>query len=241
MLASVAWAITTLASKLCSSIAFSPDNSRGAAPTRLNFLTSRDFTPHPRQFPGVETHEKEGYNACSFVQVSTVRCQPAHCDFPGCFSSRSGYLRHSAETWHVSESLFTSPLTSQPSFHILSNFKDSKHLPAVSLPSHNIANWSVIFLPSFQEANGSKKKKDTAAVDKKFFIQLLRLIKIIIPGAFTPEVYTRSGLVYNPLISDLCLSPVSLKVGYLVLVAVLLVTRTYADVWLIQNGTAIEE
>ena len=30
------------------------------------------------------------------------------------------------------------------------------------------------------------------------------------------------------------------QVGYLLLIAVMLVSRTYADVWMIQNGTAIE-
>lgn len=87
-----------------------------------------------------------------------------------------------------------------------------------------------------QKSNGNKKKKDTAAVDGKFFAQLLRLIKIIIPGAFTPEVQTKA----SPQQSSVQSVADSLKVGYLLLVAVLLVTRTYADVWLIQNGTAIE-
>lgn len=74
-------------------------------------------------------------------------------------------------------------------------FKESRHLPSKS---------------------SGQSKSDGAAVDTKFFIQLLKLIKIIIPGAFTAEV------------------------GYLLLVAVMLISRTYADVWLIQNGTAIE-
>ena len=30
------------------------------------------------------------------------------------------------------------------------------------------------------------------------------------------------------------------QVGYLLMIAVMLVSRTYADVWMIQNGTAIE-
>lgn len=30
------------------------------------------------------------------------------------------------------------------------------------------------------------------------------------------------------------------QVGYLLLVALMLVLRTYADVWMIQNGTSIE-
>jgi ATP-binding cassette subfamily D (ALD) protein 3 len=72
-------------------------------------------------------------------------------------------------------------------------FKDSKHLPS-----------------------STKSKSERAAVDARFFSQLLKLIKIIIPGLFTPEV------------------------GYLLMIAVMLVFRTYADVWMIQNGTAIE-
>ena len=46
--------------------------------------------------------------------------------------------------------------------------------------------------------------------------RLARLLKIIVPGVLTPEV------------------------GYLLLVAAMLVVRTYCDVWMIQNGTAIE-
>jgi hypothetical protein len=30
------------------------------------------------------------------------------------------------------------------------------------------------------------------------------------------------------------------QTGYMVLIAVMLVTRTYCDVWMIQNGTMIE-
>ena len=40
--------------------------------------------------------------------------------------------------------------------------------------------------------------------------------------------------------SMLHLTSVPLQVGYLLLVAVMLVLRTYADVWMIQNGTAVE-
>lgn len=76
-----------------------------------------------------------------------------------------------------------------------SKFKDNKHLPSKT---------------------AGKSKGERANVDAKFFSQLWRMIKIIIPGPFSSEV------------------------GYLVLVAVMLVSRTYADVWLIQNGTAIE-
>lgn len=38
-----------------------------------------------------------------------------------------------------------------------------------------------------QKSTGGKKS-DRAAVDAKFFIKLIRLLKIIVPGLFTPEV-----------------------------------------------------
>ncbi|XP_074642517.1 ATP-binding cassette sub-family D member 3-like isoform X2 [Tubulanus polymorphus] len=60
------------------------------------------------------------------------------------------------------------------------------------------------------------QKKEKAAVDGIFFRRLLRILKIIVPGWFTPET------------------------GYLVVVAATLVARTYCDIWMIQNGTAIE-
>ncbi|XP_073227312.1 ATP-binding cassette sub-family D member 3-like [Porites lutea] len=60
------------------------------------------------------------------------------------------------------------------------------------------------------------QKKEKAAVDAVFFRKLLRILKIIIPGWLSPET------------------------GYLVLVALSLIARTYCDVWMIHNGTAIE-
>eukprot|EP01090_Pellita_catalonica_P005822 TRINITY_DN16046_c0_g1_i1.p1 TRINITY_DN16046_c0_g1~~TRINITY_DN16046_c0_g1_i1.p1 ORF type:complete len:695 (-),score=116.17 TRINITY_DN16046_c0_g1_i1:46-2130(-) len=63
-----------------------------------------------------------------------------------------------------------------------------------------------------------KKKKNPprVAVDSIFFWRLWKLIKIIVPGPLTPEM------------------------GYILLVAVTLLVRTYCDVWMLKNGTAIE-
>ncbi|KAF6025465.1 ABCD3 [Bugula neritina] len=59
-------------------------------------------------------------------------------------------------------------------------------------------------------------KRDKAAVDGVFFRRIMAILKILVPGWFTPEM------------------------GYLILVACSLMARTYCDVWMIQNGTAIE-
>uniref|UniRef100_A0AAQ5ZWL1 ATP-binding cassette sub-family D member 3 n=1 Tax=Amphiprion ocellaris TaxID=80972 RepID=A0AAQ5ZWL1_AMPOC len=59
-------------------------------------------------------------------------------------------------------------------------------------------------------------KKDRAAVDKVFFLRILRILRIMVPRFFCMET------------------------GYLILIATMLVTRTYCDVWMIQNGTMIE-
>ncbi|XP_059183075.1 ATP-binding cassette sub-family D member 3a [Centropristis striata] len=59
-------------------------------------------------------------------------------------------------------------------------------------------------------------KKDRAAVDKVFFLRIFRLLGIMVPKFFCKET------------------------GYLVLIAAMLVARTYCDVWMIQNGTMIE-
>uniref|UniRef100_A0A671P3Q5 ATP-binding cassette sub-family D member 3-like n=1 Tax=Sinocyclocheilus anshuiensis TaxID=1608454 RepID=A0A671P3Q5_9TELE len=64
-----------------------------------------------------------------------------------------------------------------------------------------------------REING---KKDRAAVDKLFFIRISRIVRIMVPRLFCKETW------------------------YLFLIAVMLVTRTYCDVWMIQNGTMIE-
>nr|XP_046211404.1 ATP-binding cassette sub-family D member 3-like [Oncorhynchus gorbuscha] len=59
-------------------------------------------------------------------------------------------------------------------------------------------------------------KKDRAAVDHVFFLRISKIIRIMVPRWFCKET------------------------GYLVLIAAMLVTRTYCDVWMIQNGTMIE-
>ncbi|XP_069007306.1 ATP-binding cassette sub-family D member 3a isoform X1 [Embiotoca jacksoni] len=59
-------------------------------------------------------------------------------------------------------------------------------------------------------------RKDRAAVDKVFFLRILRILRIMVPRLFCKET------------------------GYLLLIAAMLVTRTYCDVWMIQNGTMIE-
>lgn len=59
-------------------------------------------------------------------------------------------------------------------------------------------------------------KKEKAHVDREFFRQLGSLLKVVIPGLFTPEA------------------------GYMLLVASSLIGRTLCDIWLIRNGTIIE-
>uniref|UniRef100_A0A673ZBK3 ATP-binding cassette sub-family D member 3 n=1 Tax=Salmo trutta TaxID=8032 RepID=A0A673ZBK3_SALTR len=59
-------------------------------------------------------------------------------------------------------------------------------------------------------------KKDRAAVDYVFFLRISKIIRIMVPRWFCKET------------------------GYLVLIAAMLVARTYCDVWMIQNGTMIE-
>lgn len=59
-------------------------------------------------------------------------------------------------------------------------------------------------------------KKDRAAVDKVFFLRIIRILRIMVPRVFCMET------------------------GYLFLIASMLVARTYCDVWMIQNGTMIE-
>nr|XP_046226762.1 ATP-binding cassette sub-family D member 3 isoform X2 [Scatophagus argus] len=59
-------------------------------------------------------------------------------------------------------------------------------------------------------------RKDRAAVDKVFFLRVLRIMQIMVPRFFCMET------------------------GYLIFIATMLVARTYCDVWMIQNGTLIE-
>ncbi|XP_006763744.2 PREDICTED: ATP-binding cassette sub-family D member 3, partial [Myotis davidii] len=66
------------------------------------------------------------------------------------------------------------------------------------------------------QKNEKEGKKERAMVDKVFFSRLSRILKIMVPRTFCKET------------------------GYLILIAVMLVSRTYCDVWMIQNGTLIE-
>lgn len=59
-------------------------------------------------------------------------------------------------------------------------------------------------------------KRPKAHVDKVFFRQLTKLLKIVIPGCTSTEA------------------------GLLVLVALSLISRSLCDLWLIQNGTLVE-
>lgn len=59
-------------------------------------------------------------------------------------------------------------------------------------------------------------RSDKIAVDGKFFKKLMKLVKIIIPNWYSPEV------------------------AYLLLVSLTLIARTFCDVFLIHNGTLIE-
>ncbi|XP_061095727.1 ATP-binding cassette sub-family D member 3a isoform X2 [Conger conger] len=71
-------------------------------------------------------------------------------------------------------------------------------------------------LSELQLSNDKDAKKDRAAVDKLFFSRLCRILKIMVPRMFCKES------------------------GYMILIAAMLVARTYCDVWMIQNGTMIE-
>ncbi|XP_026871305.1 ATP-binding cassette sub-family D member 3a isoform X3 [Electrophorus electricus] len=64
--------------------------------------------------------------------------------------------------------------------------------------------------------NDKDVKKERAAVDKIFFVRITRILRIMVPRLFCKETW------------------------YLSMIAVMLVARTYCDVWMIQNGTMIE-
>ncbi|CAI9561408.1 unnamed protein product, partial [Staurois parvus] len=64
--------------------------------------------------------------------------------------------------------------------------------------------------------NEKEGKKEKAVVDKVFFARIGRILKILVPKTVSKES------------------------GYLLLIAVMLIARTYCDVWMIQNGTFIE-
>nr|XP_055058408.1 ATP-binding cassette sub-family D member 3b [Misgurnus anguillicaudatus] len=59
-------------------------------------------------------------------------------------------------------------------------------------------------------------KTDKAAVDKVFFSRMRHIMKILVPETFCKES------------------------GYLLMIAIMLMARTYCDVWVIHNGTMIE-
>uniref|UniRef100_A0AAR2JAJ7 ATP-binding cassette sub-family D member 3 n=1 Tax=Pygocentrus nattereri TaxID=42514 RepID=A0AAR2JAJ7_PYGNA len=65
-------------------------------------------------------------------------------------------------------------------------------------------------------ASSKDGKKDKAAVDKVFVSRIYQILKILVPRMFCKES------------------------GYLLLIAAMLVARTYCDVWMIHNGTMIE-
>ncbi|KJE92701.1 ATP-binding cassette [Capsaspora owczarzaki ATCC 30864] len=65
-------------------------------------------------------------------------------------------------------------------------------------------------------AAASRQAKSKIAVDGVFFARLRKLLRIVIPGVFTPEM------------------------GFIVLVAAAMVGRTYCDLWMIKTTTAIE-
>ncbi|KAJ8397566.1 hypothetical protein AAFF_G00438420 [Aldrovandia affinis] len=67
-----------------------------------------------------------------------------------------------------------------------------------------------------QLSNDKDAKKDRAAVDRIFFSRLWGILKIMVPTTLCKES------------------------GYMILIAAMLVVRTYCDVWMIQNGTMIE-
>ncbi|XP_014349740.1 ATP-binding cassette sub-family D member 3a isoform X1 [Latimeria chalumnae] len=64
--------------------------------------------------------------------------------------------------------------------------------------------------------NEKDGKKEKAVVDRVFFARIWTILKIMVPRMCSKES------------------------GYLLLIAAMLVARTYCDVWMIQNGTMIE-
>ncbi|XP_063284418.1 ATP-binding cassette sub-family D member 3 isoform X2 [Pelobates fuscus] len=64
--------------------------------------------------------------------------------------------------------------------------------------------------------NEKEAKKEKAVVDRVFFARIGRILRILVPKTISKES------------------------GYLLLIAVMLIARTYCDVWMIQNGTSIE-
>ncbi|XP_040264669.1 ATP-binding cassette sub-family D member 3 [Bufo bufo] len=64
--------------------------------------------------------------------------------------------------------------------------------------------------------NEKEGKKEKAVVDRLFFARIGSILKILVPKTLCKET------------------------GYLTLIAIMLVARTYCDIWMIQNGTFIE-
>uniref|UniRef100_A0A8C9RKJ6 ATP-binding cassette sub-family D member 3 n=1 Tax=Scleropages formosus TaxID=113540 RepID=A0A8C9RKJ6_SCLFO len=86
----------------------------------------------------------------------------------------------------------------------------------VTAKNSSIVSGVLLALFLLKQRQKKEAKKDRAAVDKVFFARLCQILKIMVPRMFCKES------------------------GYLVLIAVMLVARTYCDVWMIQNGTMIE-
>ncbi|CAD5213362.1 unnamed protein product [Bursaphelenchus xylophilus] len=78
---------------------------------------------------------------------------------------------------------------------------------------HNLHQLAVGPLVKFDK---SKKKEEKSHVDLVFLKKLWRIVKILIPSVFSAEVF------------------------YLALIAVTLLSRTYADLWMITTSTSIE-
>lgn len=75
---------------------------------------------------------------------------------------------------------------------------------------------SVALLHEKAETKSGKKSKSRVTIDAQFFKKLWNILKIVFPSVFSPETF------------------------YLLLIAGSLISRTYCDVWMIKNGTAIE-
>ncbi|KAM3915444.1 ATP-binding cassette sub-family D member 3 isoform 1-T1 [Leptodactylus fuscus] len=104
----------------------------------------------------------------------------------------------------------------------------SKYLTARNSSAAGAALILLYLLSKRRGANGKKNgrtpvqnnekdgKKEKAVVDRVFFARIGRILRILVPKTFCKES------------------------GYLTLIAVTLVARTYCDIWMIQNGTFIE-
>uniref|UniRef100_A0A803TSX8 ATP-binding cassette sub-family D member 3 n=1 Tax=Anolis carolinensis TaxID=28377 RepID=A0A803TSX8_ANOCA len=64
--------------------------------------------------------------------------------------------------------------------------------------------------------NEKEVKKERVVVDRVFFSRICQILKVMVPRTFCKET------------------------GYLILIAIMLILRTYCDIWMIQNGTVIE-